>query len=461
MPARIHSSRDDLRCRFLSALLIAPLLSCLALQPCRIQVVEETSGWPVPLVQLSTTHHQKFVTDNAGNIAFGLPELMGEPTWFDIEGHGYVVKKDGFGMHGVRLTPTPGGHLTVKVKRQLPGRRLGRLTGAGLFAESQKLGLHQDWKEQHIPGCDSVQIAVHNKRIFWAWGDTTLARYPLGMFHMSSATTSLRPIKRFEPPIQLPFDYFQNEKGRPRVVAEMPGSGPTWVSGYTSLPDQEGNHHLVGTYIKVRPPLTAYEAGLCVWNEDTENFERLKVIWEKSDNTPEPPLLPDGHPALWTNNEGKKWLLFGDPFPRFKCPPTFEAWKDPNRWIPLEPQEKVPTKDGKSITPHRGSIAWSAFRGKWVSVFTQLYGDSSHLGEIWYVEADQPTGPWGPAIKVVTHNDYTFYNPRIHPELTDPESPILLFEGTYTQQFAKDPDVTPRYDYNQILYRIDLDTLSE
>jgi len=83
------------------------------------------------------------------------------------------------------------------------------------------------------------------------------------------------------------------------------------------------------------------------------------------------------------------------------------------------------------------------------------------LGEIWYVEADQPTGPWGPAIKVVTHNDYTFYNPRIHPELTDPESPILLFEGTYTQQFAKDPDVTPRYDYNQILYRIDLDTLSE
>ncbi len=86
-----------------------------------------------------------------------------------------------------------------------------------------------------------------------------------------------------------------------------------------------------------------------------------------------------------------------------------------------------------------------------------MNGKSSALGEIWYAESDSPSGPWSNAVQVVTHDNYTFYNPRIHAEFTDPGSPILLFEGTYTRTFAKDPPATPRYDYNQILYRLDLD----
>ena len=79
------------------------------------------------------------------------------------------------------------------------------------------------------------------------------------------------------------------------------------------------------------------------------------------------------------------------------------------------------------------------------------------FGEVWYAEADSPTGPWGKAVKVLSHNNYTFYNPRLHAELTPSKSPLLLFEGTYTQTFADRPLPTPRYDYNQILYRLDLD----
>jgi hypothetical protein len=60
-------------------------------------------------------------------------------------------------------------------------------------------------------------------------------------------------------------------------------------------------------------------------------------------------------------------------------------------------------------------------------------------------------------VKVLSHHNYTFYNPRIHCEASDGKSPVLLFEGTYTQQFADRPQPTPRYDYNQILYRLDLD----
>ena len=76
-----------------------------AAQPCRIEVVERGTGWPVPLVEWRTTHHARFFTDNAGVIAFDLPELMGRETWFDIIGNGYEVPKDGFGYRGVRLKP--------------------------------------------------------------------------------------------------------------------------------------------------------------------------------------------------------------------------------------------------------------------------------------------------------------------------------------------------------------------
>ena len=47
--------------------------------------------------------------------------------------------EDRFGNSGVRVVPTPGGSLTVRVRRELPAKRLGRITGGGLFSDSQKL----------------------------------------------------------------------------------------------------------------------------------------------------------------------------------------------------------------------------------------------------------------------------------------------------------------------------------
>jgi hypothetical protein len=429
-----------------------------AIEPCRIDIIEQGTGWPVPLVELRTTHNVPLVSDNAGVIAFDLPELMGRPTWFAVEGHGYDVPADGFGYRGVRLTPTPGGRLTVTVQRQLPAKRLGRITGGGMFAESQQLGLDADWHEQGILGCDSVQTAVHQGRLHWAWGDTTLANYPLGLFHMIGATTPVKPLDSFQPPVRMRYDYVTDSDGNPRVVAEMPGSGPTWLSGLASVPDRDRNARLVATYVKIKPPLEPYEMGLCIWDEPTERFERHRVVWKQSDTSRKLPPCPEGHPVRWTDDAGDEWLLFGDPFPRLKCSATFEAWRDPAAWQPLDVQHSVPTVGGdESIVPHRGSIAWNAYRQKWVAVFTQLHGKPSPLGEIWYAEAPRPTGPWAAAVKVVTHSNYTFYNPRLHPEFTSAESPILLFEGTYTRQFANNPPATPRYDYNQVLYRLDLD----
>ena len=278
---------------------------------------------------------------------------------------------------------------------------------------------------------------------------------------MIGATTGLQPLDSFHPPIKLRYNYFTGDRGTPRNVAQMPGDGPTWLGGYVSLPDRDGRRRLVATYSKIRPPLTEYETGLCVWNEDTSQFEKHSVLWKKTADAPKPPVAPHGHPVLWEDDAGEEFVLFGDPFPALRCPARFEAWSNPDAWEQLHPQTSVPTVDAaQEIRPHRGAITWNAFRKKWVTVFTQLYGESSSLGEIWYAEADSPTGPWGGAIKVVTHNRYTFYNPQLHAEFTDSDSPILLFEATYTHTFSKTSIATPRHDYNQVLYRLDLDELT-
>lgn len=426
------------------------------LPSCRIEIVEAGSGWPVPLVELRTTHQARFVSDNAGVIAFDAPELMGRETWFDVHGHGYEAPKDGFGYRGVRLKPEPGKTLRVEVKRAIIAKRLGRITGAGMFAESQKLGLELDRPESGVLGCDTIQNAVHRGRMFWLWGDTTLAHYPLGIFDASSATSAVQPLQKFEPPVQLPLDYFRNDKGVPRAVAKMPGTGPTWLTAYVSLPDKTGTARLVASYSKINPPLDAYEFGLCVWNDATANFEPLRVLWTKSEKTPQRPLVPEGHPVFWKDGAGREWVLFGDPFPRFRCPATFEGWQNSNTWEALTPQATLVSPQGQTVKPHSGSIAWNAWRQRWVTVFMESFGKPSAFGELWYAEAPAPTGPWGRAVKILSHDNYTFYNPRLHPEFTPADSSVLLFEGTYTMTFADRPQPTPRYEYNQILYRLDL-----
>jgi hypothetical protein len=141
-----------------------------------------------------------------------------------------------------------------------------------------------------------------------------------------------------------------------------------------------------------------------------------------------------------------------------RCPASFEAWENPQTWERLQPQESLQSAaDRKKVAPHSGSIAWNAFRERWVAVFMEKFGKPSAFGELWYAEAESPLGPWGKAVKVLSHDNYTFYNPRLHPEFAPADSPILLFEGTYTMQFTDRAIPTPRYDYNQILYRLDLD----
>ena len=217
---------------------------------------------------------------------------------------------------------------------------------------------------------------------------------------------------------------------------------------------------------------------------------------------------PSGHATPW-EEQGKRYILFGNPAPAVRVPARYEAVLDPRQYEafscasaerngkPLDPlcdkqgrvvwrwQKQLPPVDAttewhwlraKKLPPnqarfcpagaadndqriqlHNGTVRWNGHRQRWILIAGQAGGKESFLGEIWYAEAHQPTGPFTKAVKIITHDRYSFYNVCHHPFLDRGNGRIILLEGTYTAEFSGNPVRTPRYDYNQILYRLDLD----
>jgi hypothetical protein len=107
---------------------------------------------------------------------------------------------------------------------------------------------------------------------------------------------------------------------------------------------------------------------------------------------------------------------------------------------------------GVSIDAKVLSLAWNRFRQRWIAIIWRP------LGEVWYAEADTPAGPWSYARRIITHTQATFYWPgQIWPLDTEGGRRIYIM-GTYTHTFNKNPEKTPRYEYNQLLYGLSLDS---
>ena len=58
--------------------------------------------------------------------------------------------------------------------------------------------------------------------------------------------------------------------------------------------------------------------------------------------------------------------------------------------------------------------------------------------------------------KIVSHEDYSFYNPKQHPYFDREGGRVIYFEGTFTRSFSGNKEPVPRYDYNQMMYKLDL-----
>lgn len=78
------------------------------------------------------------------------------------------------------------------------------------------------------------------------------------------------------------------------------------------------------------------------------------------------------------------------------------------------------------------------------------------IGEIWYSESDTFHGPFAYARKIITHRNYSFYNPIQHSNFDKNGGQVIFIEGTFVNTFSGVDYTVPRYEYNNIMYKLDL-----
>ncbi|MDB5353276.1 MAG: hypothetical protein JWN86_4523 [Planctomycetota bacterium] len=483
-------------------------------RPFVISVVDDQTGRGVPLVELTTVNQIRLVTDSAGLAVFDEPGLFGQDVFFSLRSYGYEFPRDGFGNRGKAIKVVPSGQEKLRIRRVNLAERVYRQTGGGIYRDTILAGrtapIREPLLNAKVLGQDSVLTAVFGGKIHWFWGDTLKPGYPLGNYHSPGATSLLPSRGGLDPDVGVDLTYFTDETGFARPTAKLPGPGPTWLSGVTVIREPSGRERMFATYDKIRNMLETYERGMVEWDEAKKEFAKIAEF------PLDAPTYAQGHPFLHKVGDAE-YVYFSTPFPftrvranaasitdlsQYEAFTPFVAgsrrekyeverdsmgrvvygWKrntppaGPVELLKLIAKKSITKSEslaqirdesnGRAVLPHRGSVNWNAFRRRWVMIFTESGEDFaqsveiSPLGEIYFAEADTPLGPWRYARKVVTHRDgdlrYSFYNPKHHPFFDKDGGKTIFFEGTYTTSFSGNDDPTPRYDYNQVMYKLDL-----
>jgi hypothetical protein len=287
----------------------------------------------------------------------------------------------------------------------------------------------------------------------------------------------------------------------------MKGEGVVWLYGVNVLPDEHGQERMIAWYQRRRGLERTLENGFVVWNDDKQAFEKLKTV------PLDPPIFPTGYPFPVTE-DGQKYIYFTAPYPMLRVKADWKSYQDlasyegytclkPGTrygskdsveldrdaagkliWAwkrdtpPLNPKQQQELIDGgkmkreespqrladaasgKSIEINNCSCFWNEYRKRFIMIACEQ-GGATMLGEIWYAEAEHPQGPWTKAVKIITHANkpgdaHDFYNPTQHPFLDREGGRLIYLEGSYANTFSGNPHPTPYYEYNQIMYRLDL-----
>jgi hypothetical protein len=283
-----------------------------------------------------------------------------------------------------------------------------------------------------------------------------------------------------------------------------------------------GCDQMLAQYSRRKGLAEPVEQGIMKWNDERELFEvastvDLRDTWRMISDHPIV-VESDGRAAPLARASPDQWLMFGNPFPVTRVRrdvdsilnrANYEAWtcreeltdefpseeqlgkskplrdangkmiwrwakqppvtqKDEQRWLKaglIQPEEaRFLPHDAENperiVLLHSGTVHWNTFRNRWVMIAIEQAWDKSSpsfLGEVFYSEADSPQGPFTKAIRIATHPGQSFYNPCHHPFFDQDGGRTIYFEGTYCNTFTQSP-ATPRYNYNQLMYRLQLDS---
>ena len=473
---------------------------------------DRDSGRGVPLITLELANGIRSVTDSAGTAAFSDPAFLGREVFVAVSGPGYRYPEQHGGRPGLILTPLAGARMELFVERIQPAERLYRITGQGIYRDSLAAGLTAPIRKPQwnagVVGQDSAIALPYRGRIIWFWGDTlgaaadnlhvtgAVSALPGPYSNPAAAGATMPAAEVGSPAVGIDLDYFEDERGFVKPLCPFPGPGRIWLDWVVALTDPNGGEQLLARYSRVIGLDQVAEQGFALFDDAACEFRRLR-------HWPAPPGASHrvDHPLLVTAGT-RRYFLFTARFGFRRVPadlgslldsecresfgPVFESasadggapsagpsggtlhrWRKGVPAADFDHQQQLiaagrlspdqawlrPTdfETGKPIAIYPGSIAWNAWLRRWVLIA------QGNLGEVWFGCADSPVGPWVYCRKIADHDRYTFYNPVHHPFFDQDGGRTIFFEGTFTNWFTDSVPKVPRYDYNQILYRLNLE----
>lgn len=409
-----------------AVLLMSLRVDCGASDYCIIRVVDEDTGRGVPLVELRLPNEVKYWTDSAGVAALDEPSLVGRDVFVSIRSHGYEYPQETFLGRGANVRIDPGTTRVLRVRRTMVAERLYRLTGEGIYRDSIKAGLPvpAGWTQANVLvlGQDTVSAALYRGRLFWIWGDTVGPAYV--NLNVSSATSD--PLE--DPAVTVSYRYVTDGDGRVRPMLPLKGEGLVWIEGLIPMVDPDGQERLLATYTRQDGLRFPEECGLALFDDQMQVFEPWVQMPCRAEHTSSHPFLHDGY-----------WYLY----PWLRVPDDWDAIQDASTW-----ETRVVQWPPDAARP--SCVVWNEYRERWLLLLEDV-------GDVYYAEAEEPEGPYGRAVKIIEHDDYNFYNVATHTFFNKDHGREILIEGTYTSAFSGATERTPRYDYNQIMYRLQLD----
>lgn len=475
-----------------------------------IEVVDEQTGRGVPMVELQTTNGTRYYTDSGGLVAFYEPGLMNRRVFFGVASHGYEFAKDGFGIRGIVLEAKAGGSAQIKIKRINIAERLYRITGQGIYRDTVLLGrkapIAEPLLNAEVMGQDGILTAIYRGKLYWLYGDTGRLAYALGNFAMSGAVTELPD--KVDPSVGFNLKYFVGKDGFSRPMAPMKGEGVVWLGGLVVLPDESGRERMLAFFHRRRGLGEVLENGFVAYNDEKDLFEKIEDVALNL------PINPTGYPLRAKQADGTEYIYFTAPYPSLRVRADWKSYLDlasyegytclkpgtrygdkdsvqldrdsdgklvwgwKRNTPPLNPKdqgdlvaagkmkrEESPfrlqdAEGGKPVLLNNCSCFWNDYRKRYIMIASEAMG-ATMLGEVWYSEADRPEGPWVHARKIITHANkpgdaHDFYNPTQHPWFDREGGRVIYLEGSYVNTFSGNPHPTPYYEYNQIMYRLDL-----
>jgi len=393
-----------------------------------IRVLDEETGRGVPLVELALPNSVKYFTDSAGVAALNEPSLNGCEVFIAIRSHGYEYLEKSILGTGTKVMVKPGKIRELHVRRTMIAERLYRLTGEGIYRDSMMGNLSAPMDKPLINalvlGQDTVSTAIYRDKIFWIWGDTFGSSY--WNFSVSGATSDLSD----DPAVAINYDYFTDHEGRSKQMLPLKGKSLIWIEGLIPMLDPNGNERLIATYTQQDGLTFPNECGLALFDDAKQIFQRWVAMPCARSHYSSHPFLHDGY-----------WYFY----PWLRVPNDWHKIQDANQW---EKRDVQLPKNASRVS----CVVWNNYRKRWI-LLMEDYGD------VYYAEAMAPEGPYGSAVKIIHHNKYNFYNVATHTFFNQEDGRVIYIEGTYS-----DPDPlnaekkkTPRYDYNQVMYRLQLD----